>query len=345
MIIDDEHFRQFAVRLEEQIDKYGITPGDEKFLEYQKSQVERLVALEEQFRLTLISHWQGSAIYKAFIRYIRDERGNILDARPYFRERQPVFTKKISKALEDRADKSLYKFHVNYRFVQFALSVRTFGKKSKLNKLAREIEKVRTELIEMNMPLAISRVRIFWSRTPQSHLSYMDLVQIACEGLMSAIDKFCLPFSKVFRSVAIGRIVGNFIEEYSETLVHFFPRDKRNIYRANKLIHKFAGNVDYEALAAEVNVGVEPTHRTTASEIADLMAAASCVSADDKGPPEHVSAGGAPDSPITNYAAPEMDQPDVAFEHREAMAALQRAILQLPLWDQKLLALKGVSRD
>jgi hypothetical protein len=208
----DDHFKRFTVWLEREIAKYGVTDGD--YYDRQKAQFDKLVALETEFRKTLIEHSKGAATYRAFINLICEEKRNILSARPYFRERQSMFTKYIAKALKKRNEKSLYRFRFNYQFVLFVVNSRKWGARSPITRLAEEIKQIRTEIVEMNMPLAISRARIFWSRTPKSHLTLMDLIQISSEGLMSGIDKFVPPFNRVFRSVAIGRMTGNFIEHY-----------------------------------------------------------------------------------------------------------------------------------
>jgi DNA-directed RNA polymerase specialized sigma subunit len=366
---DDNHFRNFAGGLEQAIAKYGETPEGELIIR-QRAQVEKLVSLEKEFRRTLISHYQGPAVYKAFVKYIRDVRRNTLDARPFFRERQKIFTKSISKALERRADKSLYRFHFNYQFVLFALKSQKWRPNSKVVQLAKQIRQIRTELIEMNMPLAISRARIFWSRTPKAHLSYMDLIQISSEGLMSAVDKFCLPYSTAFRDVAIGRMVGNFIEQYSETMIHFFPKDKRKIYRANKIMRLFGENPDWEKIMVIVNkevdiskvirlygktqdwalvideLGKEPdtNHKIGPDEIANLMAASSTVSADAPLPGQENEVD-IDDSrlPLDGFRAPEDTHPDVRVEMSEALTVMGRAIHELALKDRKLLKMKGVS--
>lgn len=339
MDTSDDHFRQFANNLERAIDKYGDL-SEEKLIDRQRRQIETLVALEKEFRKTLITHRYGPMTYKAFVKFICDK--NILSARPYFRERQSVFTQQISKALKKRAEKSLYKFHFNFNFVLFVLRSRHWPKGSRIAKLAKKISDLRTEIVEMNMPLAISRARIFWSRTPKAQLSYMDLIQISCEGLMSAVDKFVLPFSPVFRSVAIGRMVGNFIENYSETMVHFYPVDKRKIYRANKLISKYGDKVDYEKLAVEVNQGVENGHHTTPEEISGLMAAASCVSSDATIKQE----GGDKAEEITITQRLTVDpstHPDSMVEENDAMRSMYQAMDRLTVFEKKLLQMKGVS--
>jgi RNA polymerase sigma factor (sigma-70 family) len=341
MMIDDPHFRNFATSLEHAIECCGET-DDEDFLARQKRQVETLVFLEKQFKKTVIGSAKGERIYKGFVKFICDERKNILDARPYFRERQHVFTKYISTALRKRAVKQLYRFNFNYRFVQFVMNFCPWKPKSPITKLANQIRAIRDELITMNMPLAISRARIFYSRTPKAHLTYMDLIQIACEGLMSGIDKFVLPFSKAFRSVAIGRMTGNFIENYSETQIHFYPVDKRKLYRANKLVGRgatTATTVDFTDLAKNVNKGVEPAHRTNASEIANLMSAASTVSSDTPVSDDDDETARVSD----RFAAPADTQPDVICERADSMRQMAEAMTVLSAFEQKVLQLRGVS--
>ena len=340
----NEHLRLFRHQVEAAIAKHAIEGDERKAVERQKQQIERLVALETEFRRTLIRHQWGQASYSAFVRFITEEKRNILAARPYFRERQDVFTREISVELKKGNEKGLYKFNFNYLFVQFVLRSHPWPAKSKIARLAKDIAALRTELAEINMPLAISRSRIFYRRTPESHLEYMDMVQIAAEGLMVAIDKFCLPYGARFRHMTIGRMVGFLIEQYSETMVHFFPTDKRKIYRANKVIHLLeaavGGGVDFDKLAAEVNKGARENHQTNPSEIADLVSAASCVSADVQ-----VSTGSeeqAAESFLDRFSSAEDEQPDRLAEESEALSVMRSAMKQLGVLEVKFLRLKGV---
>ncbi len=353
-IQDNEHFKHFAVTLEQHIAKYGKI---EDWYKHQKNQVESLILLEKRWRNVVVRHQFGPGAYRKFVKFIAEEKRNILAARPYFRERQEVFAKHISKALKKGPDgaKNLYRFAINYQFILFVMKQRKNWSK-RILKLAEEIRVLRQAIVEMNMPLAINRARVFYSRTPHSHLSYMDLIQIAAEGLMSGIDKYSPAKrgveAKVFRSTAMGRMGGNFIEEYSETLVHFYPIDKRKIYRGNKLIGKYSTGVDWEKLAKDVNTAVKKEgeelpevpedtgHNTTATEINDLMAAASTVSADSSLPTDPE----APE-PITRFAAPESVRPDVQFESSEVNKAMAMAEKKLTVWEKKLLRLKGVRID
>lgn len=340
----DNHFRHFAVSVERAIEQYGSIE-EVGVVERQKEQIEGLVALEKKFRKTLIKHPWGPNVYRDFVRYITEERGNILAARPFFRERQDVFTNKIAKALKDRKQRALYPFNINFQFVKWVMDARDWKGNpigGKVVALAGEIVRLRTEIVEMNLPLAISRARIFWSKTPRAHLSHMDLVQISCEGLMSAVDKFVLPYSKVFRSVAIGRIVGNFIEQYSETLLHFYPQDKRKIYRANKAMSRATmeaiAGVDFEKVAAAVNKDVKPSQKTDSTEISDLVAAASHVSTDSS--PTNDEHGVA--ETMDRCEADPATRPDHRYEEMELNTEVQKAYAQLTVFERKLLRMKGV---
>jgi len=351
---DSEHFKHFAVELEKLIARYGSV---DNWNDHQKKQVEKLISLERRWRKILIKHKYGPWVYRKFVNFIAQEKKNILAARPYFRERQEVFAKQISKALKkgDAGVQDLFKFAVNYQFILFVMKQRDWGKNSYITKLAEEIGDLRKDIVAINLPLGIARARVFYSRTPKSHLSYMDEIQIAAEGMMSGVDKYSPGKSgrvnpKVFRATMIGRMVGNFIEEYSETLIHFYPVDKRKIYRYNKIARNFTNGVDFEDAAQQVNAGIKKggksemseklSHQTTAAEIADLAAAASTVSADSSLPTD-------PDAPepITRFAAPESTRPDVQVESRDAMRLMAQAGLSLTVFEKKLLRLKGVRLD
>lgn len=340
MIQNDDHFRRFALALENEIAKYGAS-GDR--YERQKKQIETLLGLELEFRDALIRHPWGNRVYRDFVVYICDRRRNILAARPFFRERQGVFIAQISNALKKRSEKRLYKFHFNFQFVQFVMAARQWHRTTLGNgivKLFVAIKKIRKEIVEMNMPLAISRARIFFSRTPKSHLQYMDLIQIGCEGLMAAVDKYVPPpggFTTVFRAVIVGRISGNMISDYSETPIHFYPSDKRKLYQANKLVGRGVGGPDYEWLATEINAKLDGCQQTNSAEVADLMAAASCISSD-------CATSKDPESPelIERFAAPESSRPDVQVEQKDSLELLGVAIAQLTTFEKKLLRLKGV---
>ncbi len=335
----DEHFRQFASSLEALLCGYE-SPTGEDHTARQKAQVEGLVELEREFRKALINDWRGPDVYKAFVKFIVETKRNILAARPYFRERQDVFKSKISPILRSKQDKALYRFDINYPFISFVLKTKKFGENSRVMKLAKKVEVARRELIEMNLPLAISRARIFKQRVPQSYLDYMDLVQISNEGLIAAVDKFVLPYTPVFRAVIIGRITGNLIEDYSDTMLHFYPSDKRKIYRANKA-QKVGVNTDWNDVAVAVNNGADPQHKTTPAEVQQLIMAAGHVSIN--APINTNTTDAFSESSVDRYEADPATRPDNMVEAAEVHDALKKAVRGLTVFESKFLAMIGVT--
>lgn len=338
--ISEQHFVDFAKTLEKQIAK--LPPNEE---EHQRNQVETLIALEEDFRRRLIALPEGEGIYRAFLWYIRKEKGNILAARPFFRERQQKFTEEISPVFQRADHKGLYPFAANYEFIRFAIDNSDWDNNHEMVVLARAIENLRAELAVQNMPLAISRARIFWSRTPESHLTYMDLVQETAMGLLAAIDKFTPPYRTAFRAVIIGRCLGNLISAYNQTSMHFYPSDRRKLYRANKMLARHEGEPDFEKVAKSVNSHLPDEIQTDPDEIRALMAAAYGLSSIDNAPVDDSASLSGDDYPpqqVEVVAASDDNRPDVQAEHRDAMNKMYTAIQRLTLLEQKLLKLKGV---
>ena len=353
---DNGHFRKFAKALEQTLLNYK--PDDtQTLLESQRTQIKTLISLESKLRKELIRHKWGPSVYKKFIEFICDSKRNILAARPYFRERQTIFTKTISGALKKRNHKTLYRFRINYSFIVFALKCYNFGANSKFRLLANDIEKLRKQICEQNMPLAISQARIFYACNPRAHLSWMDLVQIHCGGLLVAVDKFVPPDTsnmtddeslqayRKFRAVAIGRMISDRIEATSETVMHFYPIDRKKIYRANKILRQFGKNVNWERMAEMVNEGIEqPSQRTTATEMADLMASSMVVSGDtvvNDGSPESEAL----ETTIERYSGLEENRYDSTVEHSNALSVMKSYIKNLPPLNQKVLRLKGIEYE
>lgn len=342
-----KHFRQFQGALERRLEKYSDLTSEENY-KIQKTQVETLLALEARWKAEICKNDEGKRVYSAFITHIIHQRKNILDARPFFRERQTVFMRRIAPALRNGDWKKLSLFRINWSFIAWELN-EFDNKPKKVYALAQQIADIRRELVEANLPLAITRARIFWSRTQKSHASFMDLISVCAEGLIAAVDKFVPPYTKVFASVASYRMLGNMIEFYSETMLHFWPSDRRKIYRANKFMSKHPHGAEIaEDMVTEVNREAPPRQLADESEIRSLMLAASTVSADAKvqrGESDQVSSSSATTTNISRYAAPETDRPDVKMESAESEAVLREAAKCLTLFERKLLRLRGVQVD
>lgn len=344
---DTNHFKNFARTLESTLAHYTVD-DTQTLLESQRDQIKTLIGLENKLRKVLIKHPWGPNVYKKFIGYICDTKRNILAARPYFRERQTEFTKSISGALKKRNFKTLYKFRINYTFVLFALKQFKWPKGGKIQQLANQIEELRKQITEQNMPLAISQARIFYACTPKSHLTWMDLVQIHCGGLLVAVDKFVPPDTssmsdseslqayRKFRAVAIGRMISDRIEQYSETVLHFYPVDRKKIYRANKLLRQFGDNIDYVKLAEMVNEGIDQqSQKTTPEEIANLIQSASTVSGD-------TAADETMETTLERFSDNSEERYDKSIEETQAMVIMRKSIVDLPMMQKKILQMKGI---
>jgi DNA-directed RNA polymerase specialized sigma subunit len=341
-----DNYRFFAANLEKVLEGYEAPEGT--LLEKQRDQFRNLIDLETQFRQALISHPWGPKVYKDFVYYICVERRSILAARPFFRERQTTFTASISPALKARNDKALYQFRFNYMFINYVLKIRKWNPGSKIILLANAIKKQRKELLEQNLPLAISQARQFWGCTPKSHLTYMDLIEIHCLGLILAIDKFTpvndkkmtdkqsLEAYRRFRSMAIGIMIRDRLNSYNDTLLHYFPKDRTRRYAAHKVLRQQVEGMTQEMLAEAVNLRLKDTGiTTTPEEIGGLLASGSIGSADYRADPDGDS--------ILESEPGDLDKgPDIEVENREALEGMKAAAEGLVLREKKLLRLKGV---
>jgi hypothetical protein len=314
----------------------------------QKKQVERLMSAEKKFKNSIVKYKQGSEIYRKFIIHIVVKNKNILTARPYFREKTEVFSASITPAIENAKIKNLQKFNINYLFAKFIKDnwVGPFPEKSE--KFFNQIVEARKVLIENNMPLAINRAKLFYGKVPPNHLTLTDVIGIAAVGLMSGIDKWVGEYRTVFRSVCIGRMTSNFIDEYSQTLIHFWPSDKHVLYRANSLAYKKQIE-DFNALADAVNSSFDSDivegkktqgKKVTADQLASLMRAASTLSANLTAAQKAEGA-----VPLEIYEREDLTSEsnmEEDIEERDAMNHMFSSALGLPMIHQKVLRLKGV---
>lgn len=308
----------------------------------QEQQVEELLDAERKFKDTILKYRQATEIYKKFLQKICVTNKNILSARPYFRETATSFSKRITPAIKASCIEDLKKFDINYQFIKFIrLSwLGPFPKRAE--QLFQRVHRAREILIENNMPLAINRAKLFYRKVPKSHLSLMDFIGICAMGLAAGIDKWCGKYTPVFRSVCIGRMVGNMIDSYSETMLHFYPSDKRILYKANSIrgrrgveeITSLTNAVNKSFAEDELEGKSIPKKNINVSELSYLMSAASTVSADATVNDEGYG--------VYHYT----QDPNVDIEgeyiQKESTAQMLGLAKSLPLIQRKVLALKGI---
>jgi len=261
----DDSFRKFVNSMDAMLGEIESSDGRN-----QKKLLEDLFAAENEFKTILLSVASGKNMYRKFMDFVLKEGmfelpelkegfapktknstkrfkekismngRNILRARPYFRERQATFSRKISKAFRSHSPDMLYKFKINYEFAKWVMNNYHGSNRKKLETSFNKIKDLRQLLCTNNLPLAINRAHIFWSKVPNyvSSLEYMDLIQTCAEGLITAIDKFVPPYKTVFRSTAIGRMTLNMIEDHNATTVKLPPKERRILYRAKNATQK-----------------------------------------------------------------------------------------------------------
>ncbi len=330
----------------------------------QKQQVEELLDAEQKFRENILKYSQSNQVYKKFLQKVCIQNKNILSARPYFRETATTFSSRITPAIKagsakenDKMDPEvraltklqikeainvLKTFNINYQFIQF-IHNNWLGKfPERGEELYQRVKRSREILIENNMPLAVNRAKLFYRKTPRSHLTLMDMIGICGMGLAAGVDKWCGPYSPVFRSVCIGRMVGNLIDSYSETMLHFYPSDKRVLYKANSIRGRKGIDEVKELAHAVNNAFIEdektgksiPKNQVSTGELSDLMNAASIVSADSTVDEEGYGV----------YSYTQDPDADIEGKYIENETTTQMLMLasNLPLLHRKILRLKGV---
>lgn len=345
---DVNHFRFFSKQVQAIIEKYGSLSKDE-LTEIQRGQVDGLTGLERDFKnLLLKSKWRKKA-FEVFFTYVYGEKKNLLSARPFFREPTASFKNGLMDALRTQDGTKVAKYHLNYHFVRLIVERLDIPHDHEMYKIYEKVMDIRRELVLMNLPLVISRARIFYSKTPKSHMSFMDLVQVGAGGLLATIDKFYGQYRTVWRSVVRYRISGDHIKDYSETFLHFYPEDKKRLYSANKFRSRAVdGEYTEEELTNYVNGVIKASkakfkyRKVSVDDLRHVLLASSTVSCDTRPPLDDETTT---DENIAHMASDPEDRPDLKMERAEATSLMLNCIKNLPILDQKILVLKGIHID
>lgn len=310
----------------------------------QKHQVECLLKYEDLFKKEICKYAQSDEIYKQFVIYIIADKGNILSARPFFREKSKIFNKYISPALKIADIKTLKKYAINYEMVKFIVKNWIGPLPARAVKYLEKVEYYRKLLIELNIPLAINRAKLFYRKVPKNSVSLLDMINLCVQGLCTGIDKWSGPYSPVFRSVCIGRMTANLIDAYSQTSVHFVPDDAKILYRANSI--RFRQQIEnMDVLAEEINKTLEEDQKEgkkvkkiTGNDLRHLLYAASPVSStpvsDEDGNDEH--------SGILDFTQSSDITQEEAVSNKELLSKSYGLIKKMDILVIKLLKLKGV---
>jgi hypothetical protein len=337
----DRHFQNLAKQVKDVIE------DNEGSIDDQQEQVERVMELELLFRDDIKRYSKGTEAYVKFIKYISVDVGNLLTAKSYFREVATDYTK-ISRKMKDKDAKGLMDFHPNYSMIQFVVDNWGGPLPKKVESTYKKFLEARRELIENNLPLAISRAVIFYRKTPKNHLTLLDFIGICTCGLAIGIDKFVGAYTPVWRSVCIGRMVGFMIDEYSKTFLKLFPSDQKILYRTKALKYKYQIE-DIKILTKYVNDSfyadeklgkpIPPDMPISEEKITSLLNSTGYVSADSTSPESDEEEGIA----VYDYAFNESDNVEEKVEFRDSLRKVSSMGMYLSIVERKVIRLKGVT--
>ena len=351
----DREFQDLAASVNAAIIKNDGLIGD------QQEQVELVVQLERKFKYHIQKYQQCHTLYGKFIKKFVDteessqaegiekEYENILSAQPYFREKTENFSK-ISKAIKENNATDLMTYNINFQMIDFIVKNWRGNVPERAKRYYDDFLEARRILIENNLPLAINRAKLFYRQTPKSHLTLLDFINICTHGLISGIDKYDGDYSKVWRSVCIGRMVGYLIEEYSKTFLKMYPSDKKILYRANALKYRLKIE-DVLELTKAVNESFKqdkldgkscPKLPITEFHIRTLLNGSSYVSAD----PTRVEGEDEDDGEIASIYDMSSNNDESAEDkliHNDLMDRVMQASKDLTNLERKIIRLKGVN--
>jgi DNA-directed RNA polymerase sigma subunit (sigma70/sigma32) len=317
----------------------------------QKEQVEELWLSERLFRDEILKYKYSTQVYKKFIQKIRHIDRNILYAKVYFRESSETFSEKITPYLKSEDPEGLKAFSINFNLIQYIRLAWRGPLGAKAEKLYRRVEQARRVLIENNLPLAINSAKIFYRAVPKSNNTLLDMINVAAQGLSSAVDKYTGDkngeYSRVFCSVILGRVSGNLIKLNSETPLHFYPSDRKILYKANSIRGR-QGIKDVTELAAAINSAfaadareglVVPKDQVTPAQLQELLNAASLVSV------ELTAKDDEDGSNCNAYDFTPSDEPSAESNliQTETQERIGKLISELPPLYRKVLRLRGIN--
>lgn len=325
----NEYFRRFVGSMDTMLRTIEREDGRN-----QQAMMEHLFSLEDRFRRMLVSTQKGRDMYRRFMKFITEEKGNILHTRIYFRERQESFDK-ISIAFKRDKPELLQRLRINYVFCDWIMKRYPGNPRPAMRKTFKEIIATRQLVCTAALPSAIHEAKKFYYKILSTHLDYMDMVQNATEGLMNAIDKFEPPFGEVFGSVVVGRMKERIMDDHNSTLVKIPSKDKRILYRANSARNKrkLSSDEDIEKYVCQSFKGV------TKEEIGQITSAAnSLVSFDAPLNQSHDSSG---QRTLQEVIPDQQESQETQLVNKDLTTKLNRGIMKLTILEKKVTILKN----
>ena len=298
---------------------------------------------EQRFAKRIQSTGYGRNVYIKFIRKILASRGGIKIAKSYFRARQDSYIDTVNKAIREVSPKFMYEVPVNYRFCLFAIDAlkvkdkdgKVTDRDERLVELFTDIKNLRNEIINKHLFLSMHRAGIFKNNSYSVYSEFEDLVQIANEALVISVDKYVMDDeSSSFHSMAIGRIIGNLIENGEmASAASIGSHARKKLYQIRKLLQK---NDTFSTRE------ISDILKIAEEEVVDLMGATKYKSLDDyvdDSQENRVS------ETFTSELMEEPEDQHDLLEKSNLLSVLSQSFDVLSVMELKVLRLKGVQTN
>jgi DNA-directed RNA polymerase specialized sigma subunit len=287
---------------------------------------------EQSFAKKLKSTGAGRNVYVKFIKKILNSQGGIKVARSYFRARQDSYLNTVNKAIRDMKPELMYDVPINYRFCSFAIESLQ-NKDRKLAKLFEEIKNLRDEITNKHLFLSLNRAKVFKSASYGSFSEFEDLIQLANEALVVAVDKYVMDEdSSSFHVMVIGRIISNLITNgETASAATMGEHSRKKLYQIRKILQN---NPNFSTKE------ISDISKISQEEISELLGATSYKSLDDT-VGDSDSDTRLVDTFISNIDGTKEDQHDL-IEKSNLLSVLSDSFDVLSVLEIKVLRLKGV---
>jgi DNA-directed RNA polymerase specialized sigma subunit len=291
-----------------------------------------LIKKEEEFAKFLTSRGAGRKLYEEFTRHVIKSKGGINTGKTYFRLREIDAVATVNSSIKSHQLGKLYLAPINYNFCCFIMG-KILGKYKDLDVMFKEICFLRDEIITRHLYLSLNQAKVFGSGSFTGN-SLEDLIQIANEALISAVDKYVInEDSSTFQQMAIGKMLAAMIEKgYVYSSAHFGPMAKKKIYNIRRVIQ---ANPEFNTADISKVLGIAE------EEIDALISASASMEVALDKPLKDIDNKKFSDIIADNDSAAGTNN----FEEDDALKTMSNCFRKLTLLEQKVLRLKGVKID
>lgn len=291
----------------------------------------QLIDLESQFVDELIKSNKINSVFECLLNYLVKHK-DMRSFKSYFREREFTFNN-INQLIKNKNYINVAKkYHLNFMFCQFV--VENFKVNKKIKSIYAKIKKIRDEVISMYLHYTLNRAKVFL-KYANNVLSFNDLINIANEGLIIAVDKY-KPSKKgrtPFHMVAIGRMVASLISaQTSSAPVKLTYQPARQLYTIKRLL-ELDPSMSYDEVANLLEI--------SETEVVNLINSTQSVSLDEVFCNED-DYGGV--SMLDLVSKTQYDDSDLSLEMRDIIEVVKNTVVNhLSIMEKKVLSIMGMN--